>query len=213
MVIKTSDLSYKGLTCHGTIKSESKNLFEKLRGNNIFKNVQHENNFKVENVGCKNSVNWNHIESILYWNQEYSNSIHIDPNHTDSNQLNADNSTNIGSIHDSDHICAIEKILASPVHSLIHTSSMFTCGSSSDPQSSPHDSSAESVTPKVNPKPHYKLPNKVLYVPDDSYLEPSLSYYSLPDPSNSSDDEYYKQRQRAKKDKINPGVKRVLMTQ
>ena len=76
---------------------------------------------------------------ILNWNQKYSNSIHIDTNHTDSNQPIPDNSTNIGSIHDSENIHAIDNILTSLVHSTVHASRIFNYGSASDPPSPPHD--------------------------------------------------------------------------
>ena len=49
-------------------------------------------------VGRKHSVNWNHTDSIINWNQKYTDSVHIDPNHTDSNQPIPDGLTNIGSI-------------------------------------------------------------------------------------------------------------------
>ena len=92
----------------------------------------------------------------------------------------------------------IEKILAYPLH-LVHTphpiptSPIVTYGVASDPPSPPHDSSSETVTPKVNPKPRENTPNLVSY--------PCLSYSSLLDSSDSSDNEYYKQRWHTKKDK------------
>ena len=82
---------------------------EKLRDNNIFKNNDRKNNYEAENVGRKNSVNWNHIDSILNQNQRKYDSIRVDPNHTNLDQLNTTNLTNIGSIHDLDNIRAIEK--------------------------------------------------------------------------------------------------------
>ena len=69
---------------------------ENLRGNNIFKNAERKNNSEVEKVGRKNLVNWNCTNSIINWNQKYSDSIHVYPNHT-----------GIGSIHDSANIRAI----------------------------------------------------------------------------------------------------------
>ena len=113
---------------------------ENLRDNTIFKNDEHENNINVENFGRKNSINWNHNNSILNFNQKYSDLIPIDPNHTNSNQLIPYNLKNIGSIHYSDNIRTIEKILASPLHSMVHTSRIFTYGSASDPLSPPYDS-------------------------------------------------------------------------
>ena len=70
-------------------------------------------------------------------------------------------------MHDSDDICAIENILALPVHSPLHASPMFTDGSASDPPLPTHDSSAESVTPKGNPNPRDNPSNPVPCVPDD----------------------------------------------
>ena len=78
----------------GRKKIESGNL----RSNNIFESADRENNFEVEKVGRENSVTWNHKDS---------NSIHIDPNHFNSNKTIPDNLTNIGSINDSDNISAI----------------------------------------------------------------------------------------------------------
>ena len=59
------DLFIRGLPYHGTIKSESEILVENIRDNKIFKNAERENNFEIEKVGRKNSVNWNHTNSIL----------------------------------------------------------------------------------------------------------------------------------------------------
>ena len=92
-------------------------------------------------------------------------------------------------------------MLASSVHSLLHTSLIFTYWSASDPPSPSHDSSAESVTSKGNPKPSKNPPNLVPNVPDDPYSDPSLSDSSSSESSDSSDDEYYKQRQHSKKEK------------
>ena len=69
LVRRTLDLVYRGSQWHDTAKSESENL----GGNKIFRNAERENNFKVEKVGHKSSVVWNH---------KYSESIHIYPNHT-----------------------------------------------------------------------------------------------------------------------------------
>ena len=122
---------------------------ENLRGNKSFKNAEHKNNFKVGKVGREKSLNWNHIDSILDWNQKYSDSINIDPNHTDSNQPIPDDSTNIGSVHGSADVCAIENILASRVHSPVHASPIFTYGSAIESLTPLHDSSEQSVTPKI----------------------------------------------------------------
>ena len=72
-------------------------------------------------------------------------------------------------------------------------------GSESEPPSPPHDSSVESVTPKGNHKPRNNPPNPVPNVPSDPDSDPSLSHHSLSESYDSSDDEYYKLRQRAKK--------------
>ena len=80
--------------CHSAAKSESENL----GGNRIFENAEHKNNFEVEKVGRKNSAIWNHKDS---------NSIDVDPNHTNLNQHITADSTNIGSIHGSANIHAI----------------------------------------------------------------------------------------------------------
>ena len=127
--------------------------------------------------------------------------IHIDPNHTDLTQPIPVDLTKIGSIHDSDNIWAVNKILASPVHYPVHASRRFTYGSASDPPSPPYDSSAESVTPRGNPKPFHNPPNTVLNIPDNPYSDPSLSYHYLSESSDSSDNEYYKQIPHAKNDK------------
>ena len=104
---RTSDISYRGSMWYIIVNIESKYL----RGNKIFENAERNNNFEVEKVGCKNSVIWNH---------KYSDSIHVDQNHTNFNLPVPYDSTRIVSIHDSDDIYAIEKILTSPVH-LVYT--------------------------------------------------------------------------------------------
>ena len=71
--------------------------------------------------------------------------------------------------------------------------------STSDPPSPSHDSSAESVTTKVNLTPHNNPHNPVPNVPADPGSDPSSSDFTLSDSSKSSDDEYYKQRQCTKK--------------
>ena len=129
---------------------------------------------------------------MLNLNQEYSNLIGLDPNHTDSIQLIPDDLTNIVSIHDSANIFAIENILASLVHSLIHDSPIFLHGSASDPPSLFHASSTERLTPKGNPKPCDNPLNMETNVSADLDSDPSLSYSSLSDSSDSSDKEHYK---------------------
>ena len=75
-------------------------------------------------------------------------------------------------MNDSANICAIEKILSLPVHLVnipcqVPAPQIFTYGKSSDPRSTSHDSSAESVTPKGNPTPHNNPPNLLLKIPDE----------------------------------------------
>ena len=101
--------------------------------------------------------------------------IHVDQNHTDSNQPIPADSTNIGSIHDSDNIHKIEKILASLEHSPVHASPIFTYESVIDPTSPPHDSLAESVTTKGITKPRKNPPNTVQNLPSDPDSDTSLS--------------------------------------
>ena len=102
---------------------------------------------------------------------------------------------------------------------LVHTpppvpaSPIFTYGRASDPTSLSHDSSAESVTPKVNPKPFDNSLNTVPNLPEDPDSDPSSSDSSLPDLSDSSDDKYYKQRQMQKSTKISTRVKRASTNQ
>ena len=176
------------------MKSESENLVENLGDNKIYNNAESKNDSKVEKVGHQNYVNWNLTDLIINWNPKYSDSIHVDPNHTSSNQPIPANSENIGSIHDSVSIRAIENILELPVHSPVHASPIFTYWSESDPPLPPHDSLAEGVTPKVTPKPHNNPPNRVPNVPSDPDSEPSLSDSSLSESYDSSDDEHYKRR-------------------
>ena len=102
---------------------------ENLGGNKTFENVDRENNLEVGKVGRKIYVIWNHKDS---------ESIHFDPNHTNSNQRIPDNLTNIGSINDSAYICVIENMFSSPVQ-LVHAPYLvpappiFTYGIASDP--------------------------------------------------------------------------------
>ena len=142
----------------GASKSESENL----GGNNIFENSEWENNFEVEKIVRKNSVILNH---------KYSDSIHIDPDYADTNQLIPDDSTNTGSINNSDEIFAIENMLSSRVPA---PQTFFTYGTSSDPTSPSYDSSAEIVTPKVNPVPCNNPTNPVPNVPAYPDSDPSL---------------------------------------
>ena len=65
-------------------------MTDNLGGEKSFENADLESKLEVEKVGRKNSVIWNH---------KYSESIHVDPNHTDSNKPITDDSTNIGSIN------------------------------------------------------------------------------------------------------------------
>ena len=77
----------------------------------FFENADRENNFEVEKVGLNNSVIWNHWDSY---------SILVDLNQTNSDQPIPANLKNIGSIHDTDDMCAIENILKPSLH-LVHT--------------------------------------------------------------------------------------------
>ena len=129
---------------------------------------------------------------ILNWNQKDYDLIPVDPNQTGLNQPIPNNLTNIGSIHDSDNICAIDKILALPVHYLVHASQIFTYEIACDPTSPLHDSLADSVTPIGNPKPRKNSPNPVPNVPADLDSEPKFSDSLFLESSNSSEDEHYK---------------------
>ena len=71
----------QGLTLSWRRKDESENLGGKKK----FKNGERKNNFEVDKVRRKKYVIWNHKDSDL---------IHVDPNHTNSNQPIPDNSTN-----------------------------------------------------------------------------------------------------------------------
>ena len=114
-----------------------------------------------------------------------SDSIHVDPNHTKYIQLIPVDATDMGSIHDSANICAIEMILTSPENSKVPDSPIFFYGSASDPLSQSINSSSESVTPKGITKPHDKLLNTVLYIPSDLDSEPSFPDYSSSESSVS----------------------------
>ena len=76
--------------------------------------------------------------------------------------------------------------------SLVPAPVIFTYGSVSDPQSPPHNSSVEIVTPKGNPTTSNNPPNTVPNVPYDPNSAPILSDSSLPELSDSSDNKYYK---------------------
>ena len=71
----------------------------------------------------------------------------------------------------------------------------FTLGTS-DPPSPSHDSSVESVTPKVNPTQLKNPPNSVPNVPAETDSDTSSSDSSSSYLSDSSDGEYSKCRQR-----------------
>ena len=81
------------------------------------------------------------------------------------------------------------------MYPLVPDSRIFIYGTSDHPSPS-HDSSAETVTPKVNLTPSNNPPNYVPNIPDDPDSDSSLSFSSSSDSSDSLDDEYYKQRQR-----------------
>ena len=133
--------------------------------------------------------------------------IHVDPNHTNSNQAIPSDLTNIGSIHDSADIRAIENTLSSPVN-LVYTPSpvpaspIFTYGTVCDPRSSLYGSSVEIMTPKGNPTPYKNPPNPVPNVPSDPDSDTSFSDSSSLDTYDSSDNNYYKQKRHAKKNKM-----------
>ena len=80
--------------------------------------------------------------------------------------------------------------MASPVHSLVHTSRIFNYDSASDPPSTTHETMTESLTPIGNPKPHENPPNPVPNVPDDLDSDPKFSDSSSSESSESSDDKY-----------------------
>ena len=68
---------------------------ENLGGKTIFENAEHKIYFEVETFGRKTSV---------VWNNKYSDSIHVNPNHVNSNQLITATLTNVISINDSAYI-------------------------------------------------------------------------------------------------------------
>ena len=175
-------------------KREIKNLVENLRDKIIFRNANRENNFNDEKVGFGNSVYWNYTNLILNWSQKDSDSYHLDPNCTDSNQPIPANSINIRSIHYAADIRAIKKIVALSVHSLLHVSPIFHYRIASDPLSPSHDSPSESMTPKGNSKPRKNPPNTLPDVPYYLDSDPSLPYSSLLESSDLSDENYHNQR-------------------
>ena len=88
----------------------------------------------------------------------------------------------------------------------------FIYGTKNDPPSPLHESSAESVTYKGNPAQRNNPPNPVPNVPDDPDSDQSFSYFSSPYLSDSSDDDYSKQRRRTKKNKNKRQSKTIFMT-
>ena len=89
-----SQSAYRSASWYDAAKIEGKNL----GGNKKIENAEHKNNFEVEKVGRKSSE---------IWNYKYSESIHVDPDDTNSNQPIPDDLTNIRSIHESVDIHAI----------------------------------------------------------------------------------------------------------
>ena len=124
----------------------------------------------------------------------------IDLKYTDSIKLMSADPTNIRLIHDTADMCAIENILEPLVHSQVKASPTFSYGSESDPPSPLNDSSSEIATPKGNLKPRNNPTNLVLFVPSDSDSDPNSLDSSLSELFDSSENEYYKQRRRSKKD-------------
>ena len=116
---------------HGTKNSENENLVENHKVNKNYNISERKINSEVEKNGRKQSVNWNHTDMILYWNQTDSHSVQVDINHNNSNQPMPVDLINIGSIHTSADICVIEKILASPLHSPVPASPIFSYRSES----------------------------------------------------------------------------------
>ena len=68
---------------NGTMKSEIEKIVENLRVNNIYKNSERGNNYEVEKVEWKKSVNWNHTNLILNWNKTFQ----LDSHWYESHQL------------------------------------------------------------------------------------------------------------------------------
>ena len=141
-VSRASDISYRGFTWHGKMKSESENIVKNLKRRKMFKNTKRKNNSEVEKVGRKKYLIWNHTNLILNWNKKVSKMIHVDTNNTEPNQPITTDSTNTGSIHDSTNNSEIKNILESLVNSPVHASPIFFYGGASEPASPSHDSSA-----------------------------------------------------------------------
>ena len=64
--------------------------------------------------------------------------------------------------------------MASPVHSPVQASLIFSYGGASETPSSPHKSSVESVTPRGNTKPRKNQPNTVPNLQANTDSDPSL---------------------------------------
>ena len=72
----------RGFPWHGTKNSENLNLVENHKVNKNYKNSERKINSEVGKNGRKYSVNWNHTDLILDWNQNDSHSVHVDINRT-----------------------------------------------------------------------------------------------------------------------------------
>ena len=92
-------------------------------------------------------------------------------------------------------------ILASPVHSTVHISPIFSYESASAPPSPSRESPAEIMKPKGNPNPCNSPPNPLPNVPADSDSDPISSDSPSSKSYDSLDDNYYKKIRHAKKDK------------
>ena len=93
----TSDLSNRSTSWHGAEKNESENPGD----NSIKRNVEHENNFKVEKVWRKCFVILNHID-FNHINTDLNHSNHVDSNHSNPNKLITANQK---AINHSDNVC------------------------------------------------------------------------------------------------------------
>ena len=171
--------------------------------------------FEVEKVGRKSSVDFNHVDSN-----------HINPDSNHSNQIKFIQliPTSLTTINDSADVCELNQLFScygdsidagaskistrtplnyipsihtahtnSPVHSLhsyllVPTLQKFTY-QISDPSPPLHDSLAESATPTDNPMLRRNPPNSVQKVPADLDSDPSFSYCSLLDSYDSPEDE------------------------
>ena len=116
----TFEPAYRSVSWHGTAKSEG----EKHGGNRIFKNAELAHYFAVENVGSKNSVISNHVDS----NHISTESNHVDLNNEKWNQLIPTNSINIGSINDSSNICELHRLFSWDMDSTDAAGSNFSRG-------------------------------------------------------------------------------------